>query len=121
MWLGLSDGFLSVVRHRDRPENLLICAREREHLDDILPGRWDDIYSIPFSDYAWRVEVKAEEFAEIIKNQIISIQYDEFKKTAKSKKLHDFYLGVWDLGVKIFGFGPKEIIDRRIDNTNTED
>ena len=114
MWIMTNKGFVSVVRHRTEVDKLMICAREKSHLTSLLPDYMhDQIYSIPFSDYAYRINVLDDHFAMIINKMIIDIEYDEFKKSVKNNKLSDFYLHVWDLGVKYFGFGPKEIIEKK--------
>ena len=52
MWLFLSNGFFSVVNHRDLDEHVLIRARRRKHITDTFGDEniyvlnvWREIYT----------------------------------------------------------------------------
>lgn len=37
MWLALSNGWLSIVAHRDKPGHVLVRARNQNHIESYFP------------------------------------------------------------------------------------
>lgn len=96
MWVCFNNAFVSAVQDRDNPDGLVVRARRKKHLEVIFPDR--EIIGMTGSDYKWRICVKKEEFAEIVRKSIMGIDYDNFKNSVKDKALHDMYLDVWSAG-----------------------
>lgn len=99
MWFCLNNAFLSVVENKDNPEELMVRARKQRHLENVFPDKKDQIYSVPHSDYAVRIKISREEFANLIKEKILNINYTNFKDSVVDDGLHDFYLDVWQSGL----------------------
>jgi hypothetical protein len=55
MWLYISDGFLSIVAHRDLPMHLLVRARHPEHIQDLLTIHFVQSFIEPLSNAPWQV------------------------------------------------------------------
>ena len=52
MWVFLPDGFFSIVAHRHEPENVMIRARNAQHLDHLFPGC--EVTELDQADYRYR-------------------------------------------------------------------
>lgn len=100
MWLCLSDGFLSVVKHSKIPNAFLIRSREITHLQKYFPEYTID--SDSGTDYRYRIIVPKEKFLEFLFHYVNDIKYTNFKSSVKNNKLHDFYMDIWCLGIKMF-------------------
>ena len=94
MWLFLSDSFLSIVSHRDKPGILLVRARQEGDIEAFFPNA--EIQENSGTDYRFRVEVPSEEVAEVLANQTRAITYSNFKDTVKKESRYMAYLKVWD-------------------------
>lgn len=92
MWLFTTDGFYSVVEHRDKPGTLLVRAREREHLVKfrIAARRFGSVVRIehtPTADYPFRCMLPRANFARMLAEHFAArITYPNFKDAA-----HDAY------------------------------
>ena len=84
MWMFLPFGLLSVVAHRRLADTLLVRARRREHLVELVQalGGGPEIQSSPYADYPFRVEVKRVAFASFVSKQLLEMSYDNFKNEA---------------------------------------
>ena len=97
----MNDGFISAVENAFNPDNVLVRARKIEHLENIFPERADEIYTVPNSDYAVRIDILKAEFAKVVTNRILNINYNNFKNSVVDGELHDMYLNVWHLGYQM--------------------
>jgi len=95
MWVCLNNAFVSVVRDRNDPRNLLVRARRREHLERLFPGR--EIVEIPDADYRYRLFVPQEDFTRVVVQRIAAIDYDNFKNSVDDPELHALYERFWEL------------------------
>ena len=55
MWIVLTNGWLSIVSHREYPEMLLVRARKPEHIQDNFPEA--EVYTDEDADYPYRADV----------------------------------------------------------------
>ncbi len=55
MWIYLPDGMLSIVKHHDQPNTLLVRARSRDPLERMFPN--EKIFSNLGTDYEFRIFV----------------------------------------------------------------
>tara|TARA_R110000824_G_scaffold73584_5_gene187355 strand:+ start:134 stop:505 length:372 start_codon:yes stop_codon:yes gene_type:complete len=84
-----TDGFISVVKlHAEKDkdtgssvsgDDLMVRSRVKGHLESLFPGH--DIVHTPHRDYAYRAFVSRYEVAEIVYEEVIDIQYDNFKNS----------------------------------------
>ncbi|WP_114944804.1 hypothetical protein [Microvirga calopogonii] len=95
MWICYNDAFVSAVQHRDDPSRLCVRARKKEHLQRLFPAA--EIMEIPSRDYACRVLVSKQEFAELVTRRINEIDYPNFKDSVRDDGLHDLYADFWEL------------------------
>ena len=102
MWLFLSDGFLSIVAHRSRPNHLLVRSRKRDHLTSIFPEA--DYFYLEYSDYPHRAVIERELVAKIISERLNDIDYDNFKNSIDEQKYANSGNKIWEL---MFDFGIK--------------
>ncbi|TVP43073.1 MAG: hypothetical protein EA341_18780 [Mongoliibacter sp.] len=99
MWIASTNGFISIVQHWDKPDTLLVRARVRKDLLSIFSEL--RIIEIPNADYRFRVLVSKNEFAELMFNQVMGIDYPNFKNriaTSDSQKDKlDIYHQIWSI------------------------
>ena len=95
MWIFTNRGFLSAVQHLDRPGYLLVRARFRDDLEAILGDV--EVFETPEADYRFRCEIPQTEFAEIMRQQMLRIDYPNFKNSIPSHKhfFHSVCSSVW--------------------------
>lgn len=112
MWIFTSDGFVSAVEHREDANWLMVRARDKKSLENLVAGsqmagaaegekelELTDIYSEKHSDYAWRIIVSKATFAIWVQFEVMNmITYPNFKSEAAKyrdaqwmRSLH----GVW--------------------------
>lgn len=88
MWLfAEASGFVSAVVHRDDPSLLMIRARNRDHLERWFPAA--DIQHTPAADYAYRVTVPRESFAQLVADQVRGMKAENFKHESGEHFGHD--------------------------------
>jgi hypothetical protein len=95
MWIFLSDSFLSIVAHRDKPGVLLVRARRAGDIEAVFPDgktRVDET-----TDYPHRAEVPAEAVAQAVAERVRGIGYDNFKDSVRERGRHDVYFDVWEM------------------------
>jgi hypothetical protein len=77
MWVFSSQGFLSIVRHIDKPEVLIVRSRFRGHIERIFPKAL--VIEDAERDYRFRAELPAKEVSKVIARLVSEIDYDNFK------------------------------------------
>lgn len=95
MWVFLNDAFVSAVQHRSDPGLLVVRARFAQDLNRLFPKA--KVTSSDATDYRFRVIVKREEFAQVMFDRAMSIDYGNFKDSVPEKWRHDVYAGVWSV------------------------
>ena len=55
MWVALTEGWLSIVAHRDKPDHLLVRARNPKHITRTFPDA--EMYTNADADYPFRADV----------------------------------------------------------------
>lgn len=93
MWLALSNGWLSIVAHRDKPHCLLVRARNENHIESYFPDA--DIYIIADADYPYRADIHRDVVADVMTEYVYDIQYDNYKNSVNEEELHDALISVW--------------------------
>ena len=100
MWFFASDGFLSIVAHRDMPEHVLVRARKMSHLKALFPNA--DHFSLTHSDYPHRAVIHRSIVANMLLDYIMNLNYDNFKNSVtESDYLHACH-DVWN---QMYKFG----------------
>ncbi len=102
MWLFLSNGFLSIVEHRHKPDFLLVRARNMEHLKTIFPNA--ECFSLKNSDYPHRAIIAKSEVSKVIADYISNLSYDNYKNSISESKFSKTCNHIWHL---MFNYGLK--------------
>lgn len=102
MWICLSEGFVSIVAHRDDPTCLLVRARKAGHLEALL-GRGAEVVETRDADYRYRASCSRQQVAEAVARQVEGISYDNFKDSVQDDLLHRLYMRVWDTMLELQG------------------
>lgn len=105
MWLFTKQSFLSIVSHRDRPNDCLVRARRREHIAKLFPKQANQIFEDKEADYRWRLVVSKKQAAAVVGRYIMDeLTYDNFKGAQDPAHLNGKWLSflheIWHLGVK---------------------
>ena len=101
MWLFTLSSFVSVVRHRDDKTILLVRARRRDDLVELLGPKWErQIINNPQADYRWRVMIPEKTFKSVVSRYITKrLDYDNFKTAQKQDPRFSHFLNeVWEAG-----------------------
>jgi len=93
MWIFLNNAYLSIVRHRDLPDQLLVRARYKEHIKAAFPHA--SVIETPDADYLFRAVVHEAAVADAICGAIMDIDYDNFKNSIPDDRYHTACLNVW--------------------------
>ena len=95
MWIGHSDGWLSIISHRDKPNHLLVRGRKREHLEIMFPSA--EVYVDEHADYPYRADVTRADVANTLGDYVMGIEYDNFKNSVEDTELHHAYNALWNI------------------------
>ena len=106
MWVISKYGFASVVEHRDKPGCVLVRARDRGDLESFcevardgdVPGFSEEaIEENRSADYHFRMTVRSEDWAELVKVLAEDIDYPNFKDEVSKvdPERAAVYMGVW--------------------------
>lgn len=102
MWLYVSDGFLSIVAHRDKPQHLLVRARHPDHIAALFPEA--EVTYMATADYPYRVVLHRMVVERAVGRYITQMNYDNFKNSIIDNDYHDACISVWN---KMYVFGEK--------------
>ena len=94
MWIMLNDAFLSVVKKDCKDDELLVRARRPGDIEKIF-GREVTVMRSLDSDYLFRSVIKRDVVTRAIQNEVLRIDYGNFKNSVEDTELHDAYLRVW--------------------------
>jgi hypothetical protein len=94
MWIAHTEGWISIVSHRDDPEVLLVRARRDDHITHLWPDA--EIIILADADYRYRAAISREMVAEVIAEVLINMEYDDFKSHVSDVELRTSFLSIWD-------------------------
>lgn len=96
MWIFAQKGFLSIVKHREKPGYLLIRARMKGDIEAYFPDAEVEIDA--GSDYKYRTILHEYKVADALFDTVMEIDYDNFKDNIADKQRRGFtYARVWAL------------------------
>lgn len=90
MWLFTTQGFYSVVAHRDDPGTLIVRARTRadiEALREQVPAI--EPFEDPSADYRHRAYVSRGEWLAAVAELTAELDYDNFKSEVAREQGHE--------------------------------
>jgi len=79
MWLFTSDGFVSVVQHAEKPDTLLVRARDERSLLSLVEATGATLRHTPSNDYPYRAEVLRTAYSAWVVDQITELDYTNYK------------------------------------------
>lgn len=98
MWLFCKSGFFSAVAHETKPDTIHLRARFKGDLERLFKAhglRARVIYT-PNNDYAYRANVRKQDWAEIVACEAADIDYTNFKNAVHDGTARDgAYMGAW--------------------------
>ncbi len=113
MWVFTQKGFLSIVRHSEKPEVLLVRSRFKGHIEKVFPKV--TVEEDPTRDYRYRAEFPIKEVSRVIGKLVSEICYDNFKACLESDErgyyescIDTYYVVAkhsvdWDLDSPLYG------------------
>lgn len=93
MWIGLNDGWLSIVENRNDEDTLLVRARCVTDLTNAFPHC--DWFEDKNADYQYRAYINRKEVAKQIADRILNIDYPNFKASVMRLHLKQLYDNLW--------------------------
>jgi len=96
VWICLSDGFISVVMDKNNTDRLLVRARRRIDLENVV-GSDAEIMETPERDYRWRSYVDRAALKAIVNARIDRMDYTNFENSVGDADLHGLYVEMWGL------------------------
>ena len=95
MWIILNDAFLSIVENRDNPNELLVRSRLKQDIERSFPN--SEVIELQDADYRYRTFVKREDVSDMLRTEVASINYDNFKNSVPQSdfKRINAYMNVW--------------------------
>ena len=95
MWIMLNNSFLSIVENRNDPSELLVRSRVKGDIEKIIFDA--DVFEDSSADYKYRSFIKKEKVASLISNELIKINYDNFKNSVPKDDFERYkaYNNVW--------------------------
>ncbi len=99
MWLVTTQGFYSVVAHREDPDTLIVRARSREDLEALRDQVPDlEPFEDPSADYRHRAYVTRAEWLAAVAQLTCDVDYDNFKSAVAERQGREragVYGAVW--------------------------
>ena len=90
MWLFTSEGFVSVVAHSEKPDTLLVRARDEDSLLSLVEATGATLKSTPSADYPYRLEVLRTAYSAWLADQVSNLDYSNYKANAWKTRPGDF-------------------------------
>ena len=101
MWIVLNKSFLSIVKNRNNDSELLVRARVKGDIEKVFEDA--DVFEDENADYKYRSYISRENVANVISNELLKIDYDNFKSSvSKDDNIRsNAYMNVWSALNKI--------------------
>ncbi len=93
MWIATNKGWLSIVRHRNKENTLLVRARNKNHIESIFEDA--EVYEDADADYPYRADIHLYTVGTVIGDLLMGINYDNFKASVDDYHYHHALVGVW--------------------------
>lgn len=93
MWIFLPKSFISVVQKPGDTDTLTVRARIKGDIESVFPQAKVEVNQ--GTDYKYRAMVPRDEVAQVLHDQVMNLDWSNFKGAVKAKKRHDAYMNVW--------------------------
>ena len=102
MWIYLTEGALSIVAHRDKPDHLLVRSRHPNTIERAFPDA--EQYYIQDADYPYRADILRDDVIFFLERRLSLLKYDNFKNTVDD---YDYSRLLGDVWHTYFRWGEK--------------
>ena len=92
MWIFLPKSFISVVQKPGDTDVLTVRARIKGDIESVFPRA--RVEANQGTDYKYRARVPRDEVAQVLHDQVMNLDWSNFKGAVKAKKRHDAYMNV---------------------------
>jgi hypothetical protein len=99
MWVCLNNSFLSIVSKECGPDDLLVRARMKGHIEAVFPGA--KVSESTNTDYRYRAVVSRTEVADALTAEVMSLDYPNFKNSVREDRLHNAYAAFWNVHARL--------------------
>ena len=79
MWTFFSGGFISIVQHSERPDTLIVRARDEDSLLSLVEATGATLRHTPKNDYPIRLQVSRGALAAWVSGEISNLNYTNYK------------------------------------------
>lgn len=110
MWLFTSEGFVSVVAHSEKPETLLVRARDEDSLLSLVEATGATLRHTPSNDYPYRIEVLRTAYSAWLNDQVSNLDYSNYK-AAMGLSRPDFHSALADVWVAMHQVTPNRVTE----------
>lgn len=93
MWIFLPNSFISVVQKPGDTDVLTVRARIKGDIESVFPKAKVEVNK--GTDYKYRAKVPREEVARVLHEQVMNLNWSNFKGAVKARKRHEAYMDVW--------------------------
>jgi hypothetical protein len=95
MWIFLSESMLSIVQKPGdaKAGTLTVRARVAGDIERVFPEAKVTVGG--GTDYRFRATIPREQVAQAMHDQVMNLNYSNFKSSVKDRQRHDAYLRVW--------------------------
>lgn len=103
MWLFTSEGFVSVVAHSEKPDTLLVRARDEDSLLSLVEATGATLRHTPSNDYPYRIEALRQAFSAWLADQVLDLDYTNYKAHMWSERpefgdaLHEVWVAMYQV------------------------
>lgn len=111
MWICLSESFLSIVDAANEAGTLLVRARRVGDIEAVFPNA--KVTQSIGKDYLYRAQIKREEVAAVLAEQVMKLAYPNFKSSVADPRLHAAYSSTWSIMSQLQEYAPYHTMPRQ--------
>ena len=110
MWIFTSEGFVSVVQHSEKPDTLIVRARDEDSLLSLVEATGATLKHTPSNDYPYRIGVLRRAFSSWLADQVSNLDYSNYK-AAMGLSRPDFHSALADVWVAMHQVTPNRVTE----------
>ncbi len=93
MWIFTPTSFISVIQKPGQTETLTVRARIEGDIEAVFPNA--TVVANEGTDYKYRAVLPREDVAKAMADQVMAIDYSDFKSAIKDSNRHAAVMNVW--------------------------
>ena len=110
MWTFFSGGFISIVQHSEKPDTLIVRARDEDSLLSLVEATGATLKHTPSNDYPYRIGVLRRAFSSWLADQVSNLDYSNYK-AAMGLSRPDFHSALADVWVAMHQVTPNRVTE----------